>query len=54
MIKTAIAIGGAYFIGGAAGGKIADAVGVKSEYGQGGIKIATGLVALVLISSIIR
>lgn len=54
MIKTALVFGGSYAAGDFVGGKIADAIKAQSDGVRTGTKIATGIVAFFVLSSILR
>jgi hypothetical protein len=53
MIKTAVVFGGAWAAGDWAGGKLAAKVGAEDGV-KTGVKIATGVVAFFLLSTVIR
>lgn len=54
MIKIGLIFGGAYLAGGFAGDKLATVLTVKDPTTRSAIKLGTGVVAFLVLSSVLR
>lgn len=54
MFKSALIFGGAYALGSLGGEQVANVAGFKSEGARVGTKIAVGVIAFGVLSSILR